>query len=162
MRIPFVIIICSSTAIVLISYLVPHFHCRRNKMLWWTQTGVQHPLQNLESHHLAHLLHSRMNLTLTQSWTSHCRVFQRLIPDLQAECRLTLGHNRPGAREGKRSKPRQAGRQTQLIFFWGLSLYCTDVALCSSSWEGKQSVNKNPGASETSRERLPNYRNAAE
>lgn len=79
---------------------------------------------------------SRMNLNLTQWQISHSRVSQRLIPVLQADCRLGLD-NRPGAQEGKRSKPRQAGRQTQPVFFWGLSVYCTDVSLCSSSWEAE-------------------------
>lgn len=43
---------------------------------------------------------------------------------------------------------------------WGF--LCTAQMLLHAAHHGKQSVNKNPGPSETFRERLPNYWNAAE
>lgn len=115
-----------------------------------------------ESHHLAHVLLTAewTWLILTQSWTSHCRVSQSLIPILQAECRLALGRQTLSTRGEEKQAKTSREADTTCILLGALSV--TAQMLPYAAHHGKQSVNKNPGASETFRERLPNYWNADE
>lgn len=113
-----------------------------------------------ESHHLTHILLMAewTWLILTQSWTSHCSVSQSLVPSFTS--RLALGRQTLRTRGEEKQAKTSREADTTCILLGALSV--TAQMLPYAAHHRKQSVNKNPGASETFRERLPNYWNAAE